>query len=124
YRIMGSIILEGLQFKAYHGYYQEEREKGNHFEVDLRVETDFSKASFDDELHGTVDYEELYRIIEEEMQHPSKLLEKVVSRIADRILSEFPVVESVEIKLAKLNPPIKGSCRSAAIIESRSRITG
>lgn len=121
---MGIIILEGLEFKAYHGYYQEEREKGNHFEVTVRVETDFSKASYDDELHGTVDYEELYRIISDEMQHPSKLLEKVVSRISDRILEELPAVDAVEIELSKLNPPIQGKCRAATIIEKRSRIPG
>jgi len=120
---MGSIILEGLQFKAYHGYYQEEREKGNHFEVNLRVETDFSKASYDDELHGTVDYQELYRIVADEMLHPSKLLEKVVSRIADKILNEIPAVSAVEVSLSKLNPPIQGNCRAATIIDKRSRIS-
>jgi len=121
---MGIIILEGLQFKAYHGYYQEEREKGNHFEVTLRVETDFSKASFDDELHGTVDYEDLYRIVSDEMQRPSKLLENVVSRISERILEELQAVDAVEIELSKLNPPIKGPCRAATIIERRSRLPG
>ena len=121
---MGSIILEGLKFKAYHGYYQEEREKGNHFVVTLRVETDFSKASYDDELHGTVDYEELYEIVRQEMQLPSKLLEKVVSRIAERIIEQIPSVDSVEIQLSKLNPPIGGDCRAATIIDKRSRIPG
>ena len=118
---MGSIILEGLRFKAYHGYYDEERERGNHFDLTIRVETDFHKASFDDELHGTVDYVQIYRIAEEEMQRPSKLLEHVVSRIIDRLLEEISEIQDVEVRLSKLNPPIGGDCRAATIIEKRSR---
>ncbi|MCA6074149.1 dihydroneopterin aldolase [Fulvivirga sedimenti] len=119
---MGRIKLEGLQFKAYHGFYDEEREKGNHFEVTISVEADFSHASFSDELHGTVDYEHIYRIVNEEMQKPSKLLEHVVQRILDRIMDEISEADSAEIELSKLNPPIGGPCRAAIVTSSRSRL--
>ncbi len=119
---MGIVKLEGLQFKAYHGFYDEEREKGNHFEVTVSVITDFSHASFTDELHGTVDYEHLYRIVKEEMLNPSKLLEHVVQRILDRIMDEISEADEAEIELSKLNPPIGGPCRAATITSRRSRI--
>ena len=112
---MGKISLKGLKFKAYHGYYDVERERGNRFEVDITVKTNFQKAAASDELSLTVDYEDLYRIISEEMAGSSKLLEHVVKAIVDRIMSELTGIKWVEVVLAKLNPPIKGECERAVV---------
>ncbi|MBX2967318.1 MAG: dihydroneopterin aldolase [Cyclobacteriaceae bacterium] len=111
----GRVGLEGLEFHAFHGVYPHERESGNWFEVDVAVETDFSAAAFQDELSGTVNYETLFRIVKDEMDKPSKLLEKVAGKIIENILHELPVVQSVDIRISKLNPPIGGKCRRATI---------
>ncbi|ELR68573.1 Dihydroneopterin aldolase [Fulvivirga imtechensis AK7] len=118
---MGKIQLEGLRFKAYHGYYDEEREKGNQFEVNISVTSTFERASKTDDIEGTVDYELLYAIVKDEMTQPSKLLEHVVERIADRVLREIPAVEDVEIRLSKFNPPIGGECRAATVSLKKGR---
>jgi dihydroneopterin aldolase len=55
-----------------HGVYPHERESGNWFEVDIVVESDFSMASANDELQGTVNYETLFKIVKEEMHEPSQ----------------------------------------------------
>jgi 7,8-dihydroneopterin aldolase/epimerase/oxygenase len=117
----GKIILEGLEFHAYHGVYPHERDSGNWFEVDIQVETDFSKAAARDEISGTVDYETLFAIIKEEMEKPSKLLETVAGQIVDHVLSTLSAVEAVEVKISKLNPPIGGKCRKASVSLSKSR---
>jgi dihydroneopterin aldolase len=111
----GKITLEGLEFHAYHGVYPHERESGNWFEVDISVETDFTDAATHDELSGTVNYETLFRIIKEEMEKPSRLLETVAEKIITRVFEQLAEVKSVEFKLAKLNPPIGGKCRKASI---------
>lgn len=118
---MGKIRLEGLRFKAYHGYYDEERERGNHFEVNISVSTGFEQASKTDEISGTVDYEQLYAITKDEMSQPSKLLEHVVERIASRILDELPAADDVEVSLYKFNPPIGGECRAAVVSLKKER---
>ncbi len=118
---MNEVALNGLQFKAYHGYYDEEREKGNQFEVDISVKTNFIEAANNDDLDKAVNYEQLYAIIKEEMQIASSLLESVVLRIADRVLAEVSLVDAVKVSLAKLNPPIKGACREARVTISKSR---
>lgn len=118
---MNEVALNGLQFKAYHGYYDEEREKGNQFEVDISVKTSFIEAAINDDLDKAVNYEQLYAIIKEEMQIASSLLESVVVRIADRVLAEVSLVDAVKVSLAKLNPPIKGACREARVTISKSR---
>jgi len=117
----GKIILEGLEFHAYHGVYPHERDSGNWFEVDIEVETDFSEGAARDEISGTVNYETLFTIIKREMEKPSKLLETVVEQIVARVLSDLPAVEKVEVKISKLNPPIGGKCRKASVCLARQR---
>lgn len=118
---MGKISLKGLRFKAYHGYYDREREQGNIFLVDISVKADFHKAAVNDELKHTVNYEYLYDIIESEMAKSSKLLEYVVECIVNRVISEIADVIWVEVKLSKLNPPIKGECERAVVELKKKR---
>ncbi len=118
---MNEVALNGLQFKAYHGYYDEEREKGNQFEVDIVIKTDFIDAAKSDDLDLAVNYEVLYSIIKDEMQISAALLENVVLRIANRVLREIKQVQEVKVSLAKLNPPIQGACREARVTISKSR---
>jgi dihydroneopterin aldolase len=74
----------------------------------LEVEADMKKASATDALVDAVDYVNLNTIVKEEMSVRSKLLEHVGQRIIDRILKQFPEVLSVEVSVAKQNPPIGG----------------
>jgi len=117
----GRIALEGLEFHAFHGVYPHERESGNWFEVDIAVETDFSLAAASDELGGTVNYETLFKIVKEEMEQPSKLLESVAEKIASDVLSNLTSVLSVDLKISKLNPPIGGKCKKATVSMSKRR---
>ena len=117
----GRVALEGLEFHAFHGVYPHERESGNWFEVDIAVETDFSEAAQSDELAGTVNYETLFRMVKEEMEKPSRLLETVAEKIVDDVLEALPSVKSVELKISKLNPPIGGKCKKATVSLRKAR---
>lgn len=117
----GKISLEGLEFHAYHGVYPHERSSGNKFEVDVLVETNIDPSAFQDDLSGTLNYESLYEVIREEMEKPSKLLERVGQSMATAILDKFPQALSVTITIAKFNPPIGGVCRKAAVTISQSK---
>jgi len=117
----GRISLEGLEFHAFHGVYAHERESGNKFEVDIHVDTDFSAGARQDDIHGTVDYEVLFRIVKAEMEKPSRLLETVAEKIVEDVFRELPAVLSVELKISKLNPPIGGKCERASVKVNKSR---
>ena len=119
--MVGKVILQGLEFHAYHGVYPHERSSGNKFEVDIEVETRFSASAFNDDLSGTINYEELYDLIRQEMEKPSKLLETVGHAIAVRTLDTFPSAMAVEVNISKFNPPIGGVCRKASVSVSRIR---
>ncbi len=112
----GKVALEGLEFHAYHGVYPHERSSGNKFEVDVVIDTEFSESAFRDELTGTINYEELYAIVKEEMEKPSKLLETVGHAIASHALKSFASAKSVEVKISKFNPPIGGVCKKASVV--------
>ncbi|HEX7014937.1 MAG TPA: dihydroneopterin aldolase [Cyclobacteriaceae bacterium] len=117
----GRVALEGLAFHAYHGVYSDERNTGNNFQVDIAVETDFSQAAQCDDLDGTVDYETLYRIVKEQMERPSRLIETVAERIINEVMERLPAVIQVELTISKLHPPIGGECARARVSIARKR---
>jgi len=119
--MIGKISLEGLEFHAFHGVYPHERESGNWFEVDITVDTVVREGTIGDDLSKTVNYEVLYEFVKEEMEKPSKLLETVGEKIVERVLTDLPEVEKVEIRISKINPPIGGKCKKATICLSKKR---
>ncbi|MDF9800658.1 dihydroneopterin aldolase [Catalinimonas alkaloidigena] len=118
---MGKISLQGLEFFAYHGFHDEEQKIGNRYEVDITVETNFDQAAEDDLLEHTVDYGQLYYLVQEEMQKTTRLLERLTARIAERTLQKWTVINSVEVSVSKLNPPLGGLCKKAKVTLQKSR---
>jgi dihydroneopterin aldolase len=113
---MGIVTLEGMEFFAYHGFYEEEQKIGNRYSLDIVVSSDFEKAAVNDDLTGTINYEILYRIVKEEMAKPTKLLEHLAQRIIDQTYTYYPAIEWVEVSVSKFNPPIGGVCARSKII--------
>ena len=107
------IGLEGMQFFAHHGCYPGEREQGNWFELNLQVTVPENEAAHTDELRATTDYGLMYQICREEMEINRNLLESVSWHIAHRILSEFPEVLEVDLKVGKKNPPVVGEVKES-----------
>jgi len=118
---MGKVVLEGLEFFAHHGYYDEEQKVGNKFSVDVIVETDFDLAAEKDRLSETINYETLYQIVAGEMVIKSRLLENLGRRIIRGIFQKFPEANAVDVWVSKFNPPIGGVCTSAKINMKRNR---
>ncbi len=112
---MGQVSLEGMEFYARHGYYEEERVIGNKYSVDVTLDVDFSEAASDDKLDGTVNYEKVYEIVSEVMNIDAKLLEHLAGKMIKSLKSHFPAVKKVSVKVSKHNPPIKGLCKKATV---------
>jgi len=115
------VALEGLEFYAYHGFYEEERKIGNRYSVDIEVTTSFDKAAQQDELSGTVDYGQLYEIVKKRMAIPAKLLEKLGQDIVDKVFDQFPLVSEVKVSVSKHNPPFGGICARSKVTLDRTR---
>ena len=118
---MGKITVNNIRVHSNHGCLKEEKLIGSDYRVDLEVSADLSKPAVSDRLSETVDYVHLNNIVKEEMAIPSKLLENVAQRILDRILKEIQMVDSAEITVAKINPPIGGDVESVSVKIKNSR---
>jgi dihydroneopterin aldolase len=116
---MALILLENMEFFAYHGCFAEEQIIGNRFIVNLTIQTDTSAAETSDNLHGTVNYQAVYNIVKKEMDIKSKLLEHVASRISLAVKRDFPQIERLMVKISKTNPPLGGKLENVSVqIES------
>ncbi|PWJ43828.1 dihydroneopterin aldolase [Sediminitomix flava] len=118
---MDKIALEGMEFFAYHGFYEEEQKIGNKYGVDIEVKTNLEKAADEDNLAETVNYESLYQIVSSEMKIQSKLLEHIAGRIIKTVFEKHSDVESILVKIKKFNPPIGGVCYASVITMERNR---
>ena len=112
---MGTIKLQNIRTFSFHGCLEEEAKIGSNYRVDLEIKTDLRKSALTDELKDTVDYVLLNRIVEEEMDIRSKLLEHVANRIITRIFKEIPSVSRIILAVSKLNPPIGGDVEAVTI---------
>jgi dihydroneopterin aldolase len=116
---MGRIILEDMEFFAYHGCYEAEQVVGNRFLVNLTIETDFSKAAETDRLEDALNYHKAYLVVKEEMKKRSNLLENLAKRTIDAIFENFPEAVKANIKVTKLNPPIGGLMKGVSVEYSK-----
>lgn len=105
---IGTIELEGMEFKAYHGCLEREKVVGNDFVVDFRGKMDMSAAAESDDLRDAVNYAEIYEVIKEEMAKPSDLLEHVTGRIVKTLEEKFPQFISFSVRVSKKRPPVSG----------------
>ncbi|UAB81948.1 dihydroneopterin aldolase [Marixanthomonas sp. SCSIO 43207] len=118
---MSTIRLKNIRIFANHGCLTEEEKIGSDYIVNLKVTADLSRAAKTDELGDTVDYVQLQRIVREQMAIRSKLLEQVGQRIIDEILKEIKLVDSVRVRVSKINPPIGGDVAEVSVSMSSRR---
>ncbi|MEY3100368.1 MAG: dihydroneopterin aldolase [Bacteroidota bacterium] len=109
------IFVSGIKCYAYHGCLPEEGRIGGHYEVNIEIQTNFSKAAEHDSLADTIDYVDVNRIVIEEMAISSKLIEHVGQRIVTRMKTELSGIENLKVQITKICPPINGDVASVAI---------
>ena len=113
---MSTIRLKNIKIYAFHGCLVEESEIGSDYLVNLSVKANLTQAANSDQLSDTVDYVLLQKIVTTEMQKRSKLLEHVAQRIIDAIFKEVDLVQTVKIRVAKVNPPIGGDVEDVSVV--------
>ncbi len=111
---MISIHLQNLQFKAFHGLYAEEKVLGNIFEVNLTVKYQPEILPIIN-IDQTINYQNLFEIVEKRMNVATELLETLVTLISNDIETAFPYIRHIEISITKKNPPIKGFNGNVAV---------
>lgn len=102
------IIINDMEFFAYHGFYPEEQKIGCKYSVDLILSLPLDTPGNSDNLNHTINYEEVYLIIKHEMEINSKLIEHVAKRIITALHDKYTILEHIDLHLYKYNPPLGG----------------
>lgn len=113
-----NIELRGLRFFSEHGMYAEEKKVGNQFEIDLTVSYKAPKHVITS-IEETVNYVEIYRIVEEEFLGHKHLLETCAMQICDKLHETFPEIKQIDISIKKINPPITNFSGSVGVSYSK-----
>lgn len=115
------IFIRQARFFARHGVIEQEKLTGANFYVSLEATVNFEQSLHSDELNDTVSYADLFDIIKEEMNIPSKLLEHAGGRILEHIFREYPEIEHLHLEITKENPPMGADSLGAGIIIEAAR---
>ena len=100
-----TISLNNVRFRAYHGLYPEERQKGNDFVVNMQVSYIPGSGTILS-LGDTIDYASLFKIVNATMQQPVDLLETLAQTIAHGVHQQYRRIKEISVAVEKLNPPI------------------
>ncbi len=103
------IRIKNAQFYAYHGAMQEEQNIGGKFEVDVDIETDFTEAVINDELHLTINYHKVYEYINKIVHRENfYLIETLAERIAQGLMESFELILKLSVRVRKRSVPVGG----------------
>lgn len=110
------IHIDDLDVYAHHGVFPEEKEKGQHFYVNLVLYTDTRRAGQKDELTLSTHYGEVCHLVTKWMQeHNYDLIETVAETVAEEILLQYPLVWAVDVEIRKPQAPIGLPFRSVSV---------
>jgi dihydroneopterin aldolase len=112
------IALINMRFQGKHGVLEEEQTQPQPFEIDVELSLDLSLAGVSDDLHHTVDYREVFEIVRETIEGPSRqLIESLAETIAARLLADFGTVGvgEVLVRVRKPNVNLPGALDAASV---------
>ncbi|MGD0152925.1 MAG: dihydroneopterin aldolase [Thermacetogeniaceae bacterium] len=102
------IIMNGMEFYGYHGVLPGEQEIGQRFQLDLELATHLEHPGRLDDLAETIDYAELYGLVEKIVtEERFSLIEALAERIAQAVLGHYSV-EEVMVRVKKPHAPLGG----------------
>lgn len=116
------VKLHSIPLHAFHGVFQHEKEYGCQFELDFDLLLMDEVAADTDNLHDTVDYTAVYKLIVERSSHEKfNLLERWADVLATAIIERFRHVAEVTVRIRKFGAPLGGPARHVEIELTRSR---
>lgn len=112
---MDKLTLKGMSFHARHGFYDEEKEKGNHFEVDLVFGLSLEGAAQADDLEQTIDYAKAQHLVGRVMNGPPvNLIETLTYQIGELVFTSLNPKE-LTVRVRKMSPPMNGNTRHSEV---------
>ncbi|MCX6091366.1 MAG: dihydroneopterin aldolase [Candidatus Bipolaricaulota bacterium] len=117
--------VEGIEVTAYHGVYDDEKERGRRFRIDVHVKGDWIDAVRSDDLRDTLDYDAIVQHIHRVNQRRRfHLIESFAGAIADDLLHDFPGLLEARVCVRKLAFPEWGPEACAVAVVTRRPAQG
>lgn len=117
----GRIVLQGMEFHAHHGAFDEEARLGARFTVDLEL---WLALPQEDKLDSTVDYARVYDAVRQLVTGSRNyLIESLAAAIASRLLATEPLLQRVLVRVHKPHAPLPGVVRDVFVEVQRERST-
>lgn len=119
---LDTIKLTSVTAIGYHGVFEHEKRDGQPFITDAVLHLDIDAAAATDDLTKTAHYGGVAEtIVAMVTGKPFDLIETLSVRTAERILTDFPVVQAVEITIHKPKAPIQVPFGDVSITVFRTR---
>ncbi len=106
------VRLDEMKLYGYHGLYEEEKENGNDFVLNVVIEMNYNNHM---KLEDTVDYVKLKEVMKKEFEKPEELLENLAHRLGSKIMAKFEKIQNLELEVKKLNPPMDVKVKSSSV---------
>ncbi|MHB8894210.1 MAG: dihydroneopterin aldolase [Candidatus Geothermincolia bacterium] len=105
-----AIFVEGIEVFAHHGVFPEEKERGQRFLIDVRLEMSAPPGA--DELASTVDYAEVAGQVKQLSTEASyDLIETLAGQIASSLLEKWQVRRAtVTVRKPDVPMPVPVAC--------------
>lgn len=122
--ILDEIQLTGLTVFGRHGVFEHERESGQEFVIDLRLQLGLADAAASDDVTDTVHYGELAEKVAAVVAgEPVNLIETLAERIADVVLADTRV-QQVAVTVHKPHAPIPLTFSDVSVTIFRTKTGG
>lgn len=120
--LMDKIIMKNMAFHSYHGVFQEEKTLGQKFFIDASLYLDLKPAGINDDLNHSVNYGEVYELIKDIINKENfDLLEALAEKICHSIISNFNLIQKIELEIRKPEAPVHGIFDYFAVSINRKR---
>lgn len=119
------VSIDGLEVYGHHGLLPEERELGQVFLFDIDMNLKDAAACEDGDIASTVDYAQVADcVVRTSTAENHDLLERLAAVVAEAILRDFSLVESVRVRASKPAPPVEHAVGSVSVTVVLSRGSG
>ena len=118
---MITINIVGLTFHSFHGVHATEREKGGKYVVQIEMLADVDDCCQTDDLADTVDYAAVSKRVEQVMNLPQNLIEKVTADIANALLNLDSRIVEIKVTVEKHYPPLHQNIEFTSTTITQSR---
>ena len=97
------IVLNRMEFRAFHGCYDLEQQVGNRFTVDLEITAELGEVL-------------VYETVREQMRVTQRTIERVSMNIMDALYARFPQIRHIRCTVSKLAPPLGGKLEKVSVV--------